>query len=130
MSQEDSTRGGSERISGNAPGPEGYLERVLESTLGALSRVSLTPAPSRLPSQGEQLQQDSPRQASLNLGGVPRNLAPTLNMVGGNAGSGTTRTLDSSNMFKTSDPTPKEKLAQGVCELPRTSRGDDSKTIK
>ena len=51
-------------------------------------------------------------------------------MAGVNAGSGTTRTSDSSNMFKTLDPTPKEKLAQGACELPRTSRGDDSETIK
>ena len=34
------------------------------------------------------------------------------------------------SMFKTADPTPKKELAQGVCELPRTPRGDDTKTVK
>jgi hypothetical protein len=33
-------------------------------------------------------------------------------------------------MFKSADPTPKEELAQGACELPRTSRGDNPKTVK
>ena len=46
-----------------------------------------------------------------------------------NAGS-VPSTQDSSIIFKTSDLTPKEKLAQGACDLPRTSRGNDSKTIK
>ena len=33
-------------------------------------------------------------------------------------------------MFRTVDPTPIKDLAGGACEMPRSSRGDDAKTIK
>jgi len=33
-------------------------------------------------------------------------------------------------MFKTADPTPKEELAQGACELPCTPQGDNPNIVK
>ena len=33
-------------------------------------------------------------------------------------------------IFRTADPTPIEELACGACEMPRSSRGDNVKTIK
>ena len=34
------------------------------------------------------------------------------------------------SVFKSLNPTPKEVYAQEACDLHRTSRGDDAKTIK
>ena len=132
MSQEDSIWEHEEELQGNGAGspegiPEGSSVRVLARTLSyaldSLTRVSLTPGPSsRLSSLEEQLQPDSSPE-------YPAGIPPVENMSTPDEAS--SAHIEAGNaMFKSANPTPKEELAQGACELPRTSRGDDPKTVK
>ena len=136
MSNEDSTREKEEALAGYGTGfQEGIQEDqslgVLARFLDALNHVNLTPEPScPYPSLKESLQTD-PSIPSIVIDRVLSvNLSARMTDSSSAAASASSVAVAPS-MFKTVDPTPnKEKLAQGACKLPCTSRGDDPKTVK
>ena len=133
MSTQDQLREEDEAYEGDNIGsfvgaPEGFLSRSLSRADTLLQRVSLTPGP-RPPSREEQLQEDSSGDPLAGSSSVLRDLSTTLEMAG-DSDAATAVPAVAASMFKSLDPTPKEEFAQGACELPRTSRGDDAKTIK
>ena len=131
MSTQDSLREEDEAYKGDNQGAfalEGFLSRSLNRADALLQRDSLTPGPCS-PSREEQLQEDPSGDPLAGSSSVLRDLSTTLEMAG-DSGAVSAVPAVAASMFKSSDPTPKEEFAQGACELPRTSRGDDAKTIK
>ena len=126
MSNKDSTWENEEGLAGYGAGfQEGISEEqsigVLARISDALNCVSLTPGPNRsFPSLKELLQPDPstpPRDPDRAL---PVDLSARMtdsSLVAASASS----VAAAPSMFRTADPTPKEELAQGACELPRTS---------
>ena len=133
MSTEDQLREEDEASEGDNLGSlvsasEGFILRSISRADALLSRVSLTPGP-RPPSREGQLQEDPSGDPLPDLRSVHRDLSPSLEMAD-ESDAAAAVIATAASMFKTSDPTPKEEFARGACELPRTSRGDDAKTIK
>ena len=131
MSNEDSTLENEEAL---AQYGAGFQEEIPgEPSLGVvarlsdkLNRVSLTPEPSRpYPSLEELLQPDTTTPIDLD-----RVLLVDLSArmtASSPAAASEPSVAAAPSMFKSTDPTPKEELVQGACELPCTSRGDDPK---
>ena len=130
----ESTRENEEALSGYGAGfqegiPEEQSLGVLARISDALNRVSLTPGPNRpYPSLEESLQPDPSPETNRDRV-LPVDLSARMS-ASSPAAASEPSVAAAPSMFKSADPTPKEELAQGACELPRTSRGDDPKTVK
>ena len=107
---------------------EGFLSRTLSRANALLQYVRLTPGP-HPPSQEGQLQEDPSGDPLPGSSSVLRDLSPSIEITD-DSDAATAVSAVAASMFKSSDPTPKEEFAQGACEIPCTSREDDTKTVK